>query len=650
MTERGPDGHGLWVGEHLALGHRRLATTPEAAFERQPLSSADGDLCLTLDGRLDNREELKAELTSLGSRLRSDTDAEIVLEAYRHWGEQSPARILGDFAFAVWDANERRLFCARDPLGLKPFYYHLDGRIFLFASELRALLRSPAVPREINEGMIGEYLSVAIASQEETLFRGIQRLPPAHALTVGPRSFRKRRYWSPDPDNELRLKDEDEYAARFLEILSEAVRCRMRSGATLGAHLSGGLDSSSVVCMAESLRRAATAPCSGLEAFSLTFDGWACDESPYIEDVVGATGVSIQRLDGTKPGPARYEEEARRYADLPSFPNAIFFDALQRRARERGVRALLTGIGGDQWLAGSLWHHADLIRSFEISQALRQARQDARALAQLGEHVSAAYLILRHGVAPLLPGPVKRMARWFAGRGSHVPSWIDPTFARRIALADRLRKRPQLSGRRPGLVWLNLAGYLVSGWSSLWSELTERRAAAWGLEERHPFLDRRLVELCLSLPEDQRWRGVETKFVLRQAMRGLLPERVRGRLTKADFSQVVPKTLASVGGAGALLGSSVVAAGWVSAERTEEMYRRMRHFYERNDEGYWTLTWPLWMIYAVGVWYSTFTAQEDAWRADRTKTDPALRPEPSIPRRRSVTSHPVSWNTVRWPS
>jgi len=158
IAHRGPDGAGQWIDGSVGLGHRMLHTTPESLYEKQPLIDETGNLCLVLDGRVDNREELRTALEAKGAKLRTDTDAEMVLHAYECWGEESPKKIIGDFAFAIWDKRDRLLFCARDPLGMKPFHYYTDGRTFLCGSELRQLFEDVTVQREPNEGMVGEYL------------------------------------------------------------------------------------------------------------------------------------------------------------------------------------------------------------------------------------------------------------------------------------------------------------------------------------------------------------------------------------------------------------------------------------------------------------------------------------------------------------
>jgi len=606
LAHRGPDGEGLWIQGPVGLAHRMLYTTPESLGEKQPLADETGDLCLTLDGRVDNRDELRAALEAKGAKLRSDTDAELVLRAYELWGEECPKQILGDFAFAIWDGRTRRLFCARDILGIKPFYYYTNGYTFLFASELRPLFEDPAVPRVPNDGMIGEYLAMDVTSQEETLYRDIFRLPQAHVLIIQPGRVRKVRYWDVDPAREVRYRSDEAYAEQFLEIFKEAVRCRLRSHKLVGADLSGGLDSSSVVSVAHSLYREGVVDGPGVETFSLVFPGMACDESGYIQEVVRMWAVESNAVKAEDPGASCYVEHVRRYHDFPYVPNGEMHNPLMALAQEKRVRVLLTGVGGNEWLTGGLRHHADLMCRFRILDLIRQSRLDSHVLSHDGDPTSPLFLIIRYGLWPLLPRRIQRAVKWaLNGERNGVPRWIHPGFARRIQLAKRLREKESAGQRFPTLVQKELSLYLTSGWSSLGREWLERYGSWFGLEQRHPFLDRRVIEYALALPEEQRWRRDQTKFVLRHAMRGLLPETVRKRRTTADFSHVYPEALRAQGGEHLFDSLAIASLGWVDRERVSLMYRHMATRYVRGDGDYSTYMWPLWMIFGIELWFKS---------------------------------------------
>src|SRR5881296_79829 len=197
LAHRGPDGSGVWSEKEVGLGHRMLWTTPESLLEKFPLVNAAGDLVLTADARIDNRDELLAALGLESPPIQGISDGQLILRAYERWGERCPDRLLGDFAFAVWDRREQVLFCARDHFGVKPFYYYRADRLFAFASEIKALLCLPEAPRRLNEVRVADYLDggLLLGDKAGTFYQDILRLPPGHSLTIGPDRVQLRAYW-----------------------------------------------------------------------------------------------------------------------------------------------------------------------------------------------------------------------------------------------------------------------------------------------------------------------------------------------------------------------------------------------------------------------------------------------------------------------
>lgn len=604
IAHRGPDDVGYWIEGSVGLSHSMLYTTPESLQEKQPLSDDTGNLCLTLDGRVDNREELRVVLEDKGVKLRSNTDAEIVLRAYECWGEECPKRIIGDFAFAIWDKRCNQLFCARDVMGIKPFYYHADDRTFICGSELQQLFEDVNIPCEPNEGMIGEYLATAIADEEETLYRGIFRLPAAHSLTIQPGRLLKKRYWDIDPAREVRYRTDEEYAEHFLEIFKEAVRCRLHSHKPVGVQLSGGVDSSSVVGVVQSLYREQKLTNSGFETFSLVFPGLECDESAYIQDMVQMWSIKSNAVCMKELEPSCYGEEVSRYHDLPAYPNGFEAYSLMSLAKEKGLRVVLTGIGADELLTGSDYHYADFLCQFKIMSLIRQVRYDCQIDYKSGLHgiISSLLPVLKFGFLPLVPRSARRVLRR-ALRRDGPPPWINTQFARQIQLNERLQKN---TGRRfSSFAQEDIFGMLAGGLSSHFNERANRTESWFGLERRHPFLDRRVIEFALALPEEQRWRRDQYKFVLRQSMQGLLPETIRQRLTKADFSHVFVEALESLGGGRFFDSLTIASMGWVNGESVRELYSQMTQRYAQADIGYASYAWNLWMIFSIELWFNT---------------------------------------------
>ncbi len=610
VAHRGPDGEGYWTDGPVGLGHRISRTTPESLGEKQPLLDETGALCLVLDGRVDNRDELAAWLRAAGVHLRAGTDAELVLQAYALWGDGCPARIVGDFAVAIWDGRRRRLFCARDPLGIRPFYYRVDGRTFVWGSELRQLLDALELRLEPNEGVVGEYLSSRLVDLEETLYRGVLRLPPGHVLTVEDGRVRTARYFDVDPRREIRYRSDDEYAEHFREIFREAVRCRLRSLAPAAVFLSGGLDSSSIVGMAVRLVREGGVPGPGFEAYSLDFSHPAAAERGWTDDVARAWDLPVRRVSPDRAVPPSLARQVAALRDFPDLPNTHPWGLLLDEARRRGARTALWGYGGDEWLTGDTAHCADLLRRLRLLALARQVRDDIRTLNRLGGPAVGLADGIGWCVLPLVPRPVKRLVRRL--RRWDVPGWIAPDFARRVGLQERLA-RDVAEPPFPTLAQRAIHRQLRSGWSAAEYEMVDRFEAPRAVESRFPFNDRRLIEFALALPEEQRWRGRETKFILRRAAGDLLPSSVARRPTKADFTYLYADSLEREGGAAALAGLRLAADGFVSGDRVLEMYRRLR----AGDIG---CLGPLWMILATEQWYRTMFP---APRAARTHEETA---------------------------
>lgn len=293
LAHRGPDGSNIWSERAVGFGHRMLWTTPESLLEKLPLVNQSGDLAITADARIDNRDELIAALAFNDRPSEKITDSQLILAAYEKWGDRCLEHLLGDFAFAIWDGRNQIVFCARDHFGVKPFYYYYRaGQVFVFASEIKALLCLSEVPRRLNEVRIADYLTAMMEDKSNTSYQGILRLPPAHTMTVSyGGGIRLRSYWSVDPSRELRLNSDEEYADAFRELFTEAVRCRVRSAFPVGSHLSGGLDSSYITCIARELLPQEAG--SVLHTFSNIFDDVAqCDERPFIEAVLAQGGLT----------------------------------------------------------------------------------------------------------------------------------------------------------------------------------------------------------------------------------------------------------------------------------------------------------------------------------------------------------------------
>ena len=349
MAHRGPDGIHHWVKGSVALGQCMLRTTPESLEEHQPLTNEDESLVLVMDGRVDNWEELRRELLGRGAVLRDRSDAELVLRAYQIWGEECPDRIIGEFVFFIWDARDRRLFGARDAAGTRHFYYYAGKDWFGFASEIKGVLALDRIDPRLNESRLLDYLVVEFDRDDEvgTFYQDINRMPAGHAMLAMECGARAWRYWNPGNFSATRHSSLEECAEGFLEQFRIAVKCRLRSIGPVGAMLSGGLDSSSIVgLISKEFRRHLSQP---LRTFSLVrHDREKCSDWQSIQQIIN----NDEWIDPTIITSSVESKVCRAFLDnlhqldepfLWNFFHSIVLDA----AQERGCRVVLEGMGGD---------------------------------------------------------------------------------------------------------------------------------------------------------------------------------------------------------------------------------------------------------------------------------------------------------------
>jgi asparagine synthase (glutamine-hydrolysing) len=571
---RGPDGIRIWTNGSVGFGHAMLCTTPESLHETQPLVDNDAGLVLTMDGRVDNRDDLAAQLTSKGYRLRDDTDAELVLRAYECWGEESPAKIIGDFAYLIWDGRRHQLFCARDAVGAKPFFYHFDGHAFFAATELQQILQNPQVPLLPNEGYIAEYLSGQFYTHDETLWSAILRLPPCHALVANANGVTRKRYFDLDPGKTIRQDTDEEYGEHFLEIFREAVRCRMRSSnGAVAAELSGGLDSSSIAVVGASELRSGNVRCARFETFTQLYSDPDADERSFSRDVIDKWHLTANTVDSNVSDTVGRVETVRQFRDIPLYPNSESY--LTQIIAQKGFRVALTGMGGDQTMGGNGYYYADLLQNLQFGELLAELRigREVPFLDRRRPHPLRSLLTL--GILPLCPRPVRNLARRIRGNQTlEIPRTINRDFAARVDLKGRLRDPISAPpGSSPSQ--RSLYEQFDDAWVTHALELLDRTDGILGLEQRHPFLDRRVVEFMFAIPAGQRNRGGVRKSILRRAMKDLLPESVQNRHTKASFDCLGFGEIRELGGLAFFNGLKIAEAGWVDPDALKQHAREM---------------------------------------------------------------------------
>ncbi len=516
-------------GADLAFGFRRLAILDLSPAGHQPMASPDGRHWLVLNGEIYNYRELRQELQAQGADFRTSSDTEVVLAAYRQWGLECVTRFNGMWAFALWDGAQRRLFCARDRFGIKPFYYWQAGSSFAFASELKGLLALPEVPRQPNDPLIYDYLAHSLLDHTaETFFTGLRALPAAHILLVSADGLEQRPYWALDLERRAAPGD---HAGQFAALFEDAVRVHLRSDVAVGTCLSGGLDSSAIVSVANRLLLTEGVLDPALvgdqqKTFSACFEDPRFDERQHIAHVLAATGAEPNLV---FPDPQQLVDDLPRlvwHQEEPFGSTSIFAQwCVMRRAAERGVRVLLDGQGADELLAGYhgyfdyFW--GELLRRGQFSRLGRELA------AYRSTHGRAWPYLAGRVLRPFLPPALLPLARRLQRGGG---LGLNPDFAR--AHSSRPGHYPADSAD-----WFH--GYLrhALGHTSLPALLRyeDRNSMAFSIEARVPFLDYRLVEFVFALPAEAKLQAGTTKAVMRQALRGVLPEPIRTRTDKMGF-------------------------------------------------------------------------------------------------------------------
>lgn len=527
---------------NLALVNRRLSILDLSPAGHQPLCNEDQTLWIVHNGEIYNFRELRQELQAQGHCFASETDTEVILHAYEQWGPDCLKRFNGMWAFAIWDLHTQKLFCSRDRFGIKPFYYYSDGQRFLFASEIKALLAFPQVPRQANERAIYRYLMSGQSDHgRETFFVQVQQLFGGEFLELDLRSgeFNVQRYWQLDPTAKNSTPT-DEAAAQVRELLTDAVRLRLISDAPVGTCLSGGLDSSAIVCLVNQLiqqnRPEALSVGELQKTFSARYQDARHDEGRFIEVVAQATQAEAH---ATYPTSERLTEdlEALLYAQEEPFGTTSIFAqwCVFALAQEAGVKVTLDGQGADELLAGyhsyfpAYW--AELFRSLRwlrLVQELNGYRRHHRVLKS--QLVMMGYNLAPSQVIAHLPRPLKQALRSFVSKEDF------HGLSKAFIQSHCLEHTPQANSAKPNN--LNALLYQTHIQTSLPALLRydDRNSMAHSIESRVPFLDHRLVQFVFSLPQNHKIRHGTTKWIFREAMKDILPETVRTRPDKIGFS------------------------------------------------------------------------------------------------------------------
>jgi asparagine synthase (glutamine-hydrolysing) len=526
LVHRGPDDHGSYVADGISLGHRRLSIVDLSEHGRQPLSNEDGTVWITFNGEIYNHLELRARLEHKGHLFRSRTDTEAIVHAYEEYDLGFVQHLTGMFACAIWDSRRRRLVLARDRLGIKPLYYTLEGTRVRFASEIKALLVDPAVPRRVRAQGLFDFMGYEFVPAPDTLFEGIHKLLPGCLLSVDPDGARLSRYWT------LQQQEIEPTGPRLLEIIQRACADHTMSDVPLGAFLSGGIDSSTVVSL---LSR--TSP-TALQTFALGYRERSFSEFEYARQVAGHFHTRHMELLIPPVDAAAIERSVWHLDEPTTDPSNLPFMLICQEAR-RHVKVCLSGDGGDEILMGY-----DRFRASKAAGALARLplpfrRELYRAIIQ---HISdderkkgPRNILKRFLQGAILPAAGEHIRWQYFMDPEQVPELFTPECLRNVdtdpfAVVERWSGlAPSERGAREQFVELNT----VLPDSVLMK--VDKMSMSCGLEVRPPFLDHRVVEFCYSLPTRLKLHGFTTKWLLKQVMRDRLPRGIAMR-AKQGFS------------------------------------------------------------------------------------------------------------------
>lgn len=538
LKHRGPDGDGVWGSSEgeAWLGHRRLAIIdPEGG--KQPLSNEDGSIWLTFNGCIYNYLELSQTLRQKGHKFKTYSDTEVIVHAYEEYGIDCVKYFIGMFAFTIWDSNKKILFSARDRMGIKPFYYYFKNETFIFGSEIKALLGSGLMKPEVNTSSMSNYLIFQTVLGEKTLFQGINKLLPGHTLVFDAKSNRLdiNKYW--DLNYEIDFEHDEAYFVSHLQrLLDDAVKIRLRSDVSLGAHLSGGLDSSSVVSLASIFNTSGAS----IKTFTGAFaEGEHYDETKYARLVAEKTKSEYLEIFPTADDFIDELSNIMFYMDEPSAGPGVFPQYMLSKLASQHVKVALGGQGGDEIFAGYTRYLIGYLEEC-LKGAIDGTNQKQEYAATLAS-ITPNLTMLKQYVP---------MLKYF---------WSDGLFEEQDSRYFRLMNR---SGDSQHIYQRDLLGNnsnVFSEFQSIFNgsnaksflnkmlyfdlkvhlpallHVEDRTSMAWGLESRVPLLDHRIVEFMATVPPNIKFKGGEPKYLFKQAIQDLLPKEVLNRTDKMGF-------------------------------------------------------------------------------------------------------------------
>jgi asparagine synthase (glutamine-hydrolysing) len=514
----GHDGKDVYIQPGAAFGVQHFNTLPEDSSERQPLQDLEGRFTILFNGRIDNRPELHHSL-NLDADDYSRSDAWLALEAYRQWGELAFLRLSGPYVLVIYDAVSQDLTCARDALGGRSLYYFINPDWLVAGTSIEAVLAHPQVPQEVDEVRLAQYCAFQYPATGRTFYQAVTELVPAHFLKVNTENIRLTRYWAPDPNRQIRYRNDQEYADHYLELVENNLRACLRSNSPPGLLMSGGLDSTTLAVLAcQEFEATSKGP---LNTFSFVYDEFkSCDERVYIDEMISRFNINPVFIPGDQEWAMRGWQE---WLVHPGWPEANPFRAniphYYHNIQQSGTRILLTGGFGDQLFTGWEDWLDDLLFKFNFKAAFQELLEIKRNTGI--KKILQSYYIRK--VANRLIDFIPQSRKLRSYRRSKLPAWLTD-YACHLLKPDE-----QFSSIDPtyGKSWTRL-NMLNPSLAGNYSEAPDF-AARFEIDMRFPYRDRGLVEFMMSIPVSQFFRYGLRKHLTRTAMISRLPESIRTR-------------------------------------------------------------------------------------------------------------------------
>jgi len=569
---RGPDSTGTWTDNTVFLGHNRLSIIDLSEAANQPMHYKQ--FSLIFNGEVYNYVELKKELEAMGHIFSTHSDSEVILHAFEQWGHDCVKRFIGMWAFVIWDTKEQSLFASRDRFGIKPFNYIQDSGRFVFASEIKTLKASPLFSNDINVAQVSRGLQMGwLGYHDETYYSKIKALPAAHNLIFNKQGIRVTRYWDIKTGSYSTLSFAEK-CAEFQRLFADSIKIHMRSDVPVGSCLSGGLDSSAIVSMVQKQN-----PGMKYKSFSIYYEGEGdVDERPFIREVIEKyPDIEPHYYSPTEKEVEQEFHRALYHSDVPvtgsSFISQYF---LMKLIAKNNIKVVLDGQGADEYLAGYMHSFyrliAGMLRSVNLGDAVGETLRVNKRIGSTGTKMAAHF-------AKSVLSTVKGEQELYALEYSrYYPFMTDqPTSPAPFSLAH-----PE--GSRLDSFLYNLL-FTTSLPSLLHYE--DRNSMAFSIESRVPFLDHRLVEFVFSLHDDDKIKQAETKFILREALKDILPYAIYARKDKKGF--VTPGENKWLRGPLKFLIDTPVLPDFIQKEKANKIFSD----YRNGDNSKATLVWRL---------------------------------------------------------